>query len=282
MTTPPRHTPHVDPAASTLHDDMLPEHAVVNRDHWNAHAHAWVASGERNWATDAPTWGIWEAPESELQLLPADMTGLDAVELGCGTGYGSAWMTRRGARVTGVDVSERQLATARRLAGQHDLPITWVHGNAEATPFADDSFDFALSEYGAALWCDPLVWIPEAARIVRPGGRLVFLSNHPLALACSPADGSTPIPRRLERSTFDLHRIDWRDVPHDPGGIEFTLPLSQWSQLFQEVGFEIVRILEPRPSQPGDDVRFFATRAWAFDHPSEIVFDLRKPLQQRT
>ena len=50
-------------------------------------------------------------------------------------------------------------------------------GNAEATPFPDASFDFAISEYGAAIWCDPYKWIPEAARLLRPGGRLHFLGN---------------------------------------------------------------------------------------------------------
>jgi len=110
-------------------------------------------------------------------------------------------------------------------------------------------------------------------RPVRVRGRV---SNHPLAQACSPADGSTPIPRRLEKPTFDLHRIDWRNVPNDPGGIEFTLPLSGWSRLFQEAGFQIARILEPRPSERGDDVQYFVTRDWAYDHPSEIVFEIVK------
>ena len=49
-------------------------------------------------------------------MLPADMSGLAAIELGCGTGYVSGWMARRGASVVGIDNSRRQLDTARRLA----------------------------------------------------------------------------------------------------------------------------------------------------------------------
>ena len=51
-----------------------------------------------------------------------------------------------------------------------------------ALPFADQSFDFAISQYGAAIWCDPYRWIPEASRILRPGGRLVFETGSPLVM----------------------------------------------------------------------------------------------------
>ncbi len=253
------------------------EHARENRRYWNAMAHEWVASGERSWAAEMPEWGIWGAPESELGLLPREMRGLRAVELGCGTGYVSAWMARRGATVTGIDLSEAQLATARRLADAHDLPLTLVHGNAEATPFEDASFDFAISEYGAAIWCDPYVWIREAWRILAPGGALVFLAHHPIASVCSPLDGST-VNEVLHRPYFALHRLDWTQVAHDPGGIEFTLPISGWFDLMRDVGFTVERIAEPRPQPDANDrVHFFVHRNWAAAWPSEIVWWLRKP-----
>ena len=56
-----------------------------------------VCAGESSWAQTEPTWGIWGVPNKTLSLLPDDMSGLRAVELGCGTGYVSAWMRRRGA-----------------------------------------------------------------------------------------------------------------------------------------------------------------------------------------
>jgi len=81
-------------------------------------------------------------------------------------------MSRRGSpgeeRVVGIDNSEAQLASARRLQQQYGLDFPLLHGNAEAVPYPDASFDFAVSEYGACLWADPHRWVPEAARLLRP------------------------------------------------------------------------------------------------------------------
>jgi 2-polyprenyl-3-methyl-5-hydroxy-6-metoxy-1,4-benzoquinol methylase len=129
----------------------LPEHVAENRRHWDEMAGDWVARGARCWAMSEPSWGEFDIPESQVGMLPADMSGVDAIELGCGTGYVSGWMARRGARVVGIDNSEAQLATARRLAGEHGADLTLLHGNAEAVPYPDASFDFAISEYGAAI-----------------------------------------------------------------------------------------------------------------------------------
>ena len=63
------------------------------------------------------TWGVFGVPEREVGVL-GDVSGLDVVELGCGTAYFSAWLARRGARPVGVDVTPAQLETARRHAGR--------------------------------------------------------------------------------------------------------------------------------------------------------------------
>ena len=146
----------------------LPEHVRRNRTLWDDWAKHYVAPAEHNWARDTPTWGIWSVPESELRMLPADLAGKDAIELGCGTAYVSAWLARRGARVVGIDNSEAQLATASRLQRRYGFDFPLLHGNAEAVPYPDSSFDFAISEYGACLWADPQRWVPEAARLLRP------------------------------------------------------------------------------------------------------------------
>src|SRR5690606_21578065 len=112
--------------ASSEEMGQLPEHVEVNRAHWDHRAAGWVAGGEHNWALDEPVWGIWGTPESRLRLLPEDMRGIDAIELGCGTAYVCGWMARRGARVVGVDVSRGQLRTARRLAADHGVDLTLV------------------------------------------------------------------------------------------------------------------------------------------------------------
>ena len=250
-------------------------HVLENRRRWDEDAHNWVSAGERSWAALEPTWGVWAVPESELRLLPADMAGLKAVELGCGTGYVSAWMARRGAEVTGLDNSENQLNTARRLAAEHGVKLHLIHGNAESTPFEDGSFDFAISEYGAAIWCDPYVWLPEAHRILKPGGRLVFLGNHPLVYVCSPLDGSK-VGERLTRPYFGARRFDWTTVEVDPGGIEFNLPISDWFELFENVGFAVEGYAEPRPKTGGAEPRFSVAPDWALIYPSEQVWKLRR------
>lgn len=96
-----------------MNDTDLPAHTSENRRHWDAVADDWVSAGERAWASAEARWGVFRISEAELKLLPEDMTGLDTIELGCGTAYFSAWLARRGARVVGIDNSERQLATAR-------------------------------------------------------------------------------------------------------------------------------------------------------------------------
>jgi SAM-dependent methyltransferase len=253
----------------------LPEHADVNQAHWDGSAHEWVASGERNWA-GAPVWGTWGIPEDELSLLPADMTGLDAIELGCGTGYVSGWMAGRGARVVGIDLSTAQLATAQRLAEEHGAEVTFVHGSAEAVPYPTASFDFAISEYGAALWCDPYVWIPEAHRLLRPGGELVFMTSSTLAMLCSPQDGSLPITEHLERDYFSIHRFDWRQAVDEPGGIEFNLPTFRWFRLLRDSGFDVIDYAEVQAPRGGPEAPFFATADWAHRYPSEQVWRARR------
>ncbi|HKE73929.1 MAG TPA: class I SAM-dependent methyltransferase [Acidimicrobiales bacterium] len=253
-----------------------PGHVAENRRQWDADAPNWVARGERNWAQDEPAWGQWDVPESVLGMFPADLAGLDAIELGCGTGYVGGWMARRGARVVGIDNSAAQLATARRLAASHGVTLALVHGDAEAVPAPDACFDFAVSEYGAAIWCDPEVWIPEAHRLLRPGGRLRFLGTSPLSMLCAPLDGSLPVGDRLVRPYFGMHRFDWREVEVDPGGVEFNLTISAWLALFRSVGFQVEDYVELGAPGPGSQVSGTTTADWAHRWPSEQVWKLRK------
>ena len=127
----------------------LPDHVRHNREKWDRWAAGYVEAGEELWAAVEPTWGIWNAAEKAVGMFPDDLAGKDAIELGCGTAYVSAWLARRGARPVGIDNSAAQLETARRLQKEHGLEFPLHHGNAEEVPCADGSFDFAISEYGA-------------------------------------------------------------------------------------------------------------------------------------
>jgi 2-polyprenyl-3-methyl-5-hydroxy-6-metoxy-1,4-benzoquinol methylase len=85
------------------------DYVAQNREAWDRFAADYVEGGHRNWASDIVTWGIFDVPEATLGMFPDDLTGQDAIELGCGTGYVSAWMAKRGARPIGIDNSPSQL-----------------------------------------------------------------------------------------------------------------------------------------------------------------------------
>ncbi|NNF73462.1 MAG: methyltransferase domain-containing protein [Rhodobacteraceae bacterium] len=254
---------------------MTRDYVSINQGVWDADAPNWVAAGVRLWSATAPEWGNWGLPESSLGLLPEDMTDTDAIELGCGTAYVSGWMARRGARVTAIDVSEEQLTTARKLVTKYDTDITFIAGNAEETGLPDASFDFAISEYGAAIWCPPDKWLQEAWRVLRPGGRLVFLGNHPLSLLCSPIDGA-PCDWTLHRPYKDMWGADWSEVEIDPSGICFNLTISAWMDLFDTIGFNVTKFQEIFAPDWAAGTRGSVPAEWAKAYPAEQIWHLEK------
>jgi ubiquinone/menaquinone biosynthesis C-methylase UbiE len=228
------------------------------------------ASAERAWAADEITWGVWETPESELDIL-GDVDGLDIVELGCGTAYFSAWLAKRGARVVGVDPTTAQLETARRLQRETGLEFPLIEAPGENVPLPDASFDMVHSEYGASIWADTYKWIPEAARLLRPNGRLVFLRNSTLQLLCMELDGVT---ERLVRPQRDLHRLDWEDTKE----VEFHLPHGKLIDLLRESGFVVERLVELYPAADAKTHEYYAyvSVEWGQKWPSEEVWAARK------
>ena len=248
------------------------DHVQSNRTWWDGEASNWVESGRRSWADERPSWGVYGVPESEVGLLSA-FGGGDAVELGCGTAYVSAWLARRDGRPVGIDNSAAQLATASGFQDEFDLRFPLVHGDAERLPFDDESFDFAISEYGAAIWCDPNRWLPEAARVLRPGGRLVFLGNSVLMMLCVADDDVTPAGNRLLRPQFGMHRFEWPDDP----GIEFHISHGERIRLLRSCGFEIEDLVELQPPDETAENRFpFVNLDWAQRWPAEEAWTVRK------
>jgi SAM-dependent methyltransferase len=268
----------MDPKTAGTDDDSLealPEHVRANRVAWDEYAKDYVEPGRQNWSTPQVTWGIWGIPDEELRLLPEDVTGQKIAELGCGTGYVSAWLARRGANPVGIDNSPAQLETARAFQREFALDFPLHLGNAEATPFEDASFDGAVSEYGAALWADPYAWIPEAARILKPGGWLMFLTNSPLVVMAIPdqVDPELPAGETLLRPYFGMHRTTWAG----DDSVEFHLPHGKWIDLLHTAGFEIERLVEIQ-APAGATTRWttIATPEWARQWPSEEAWVVRK------
>lgn len=255
--------------------EQLPDHVARNRAYWDEiNAPRYAESGRRAWARDAISWGVFGVPEEELRALP-EVADRDVIELGCGTAYFSAWLARRGARVTGIDNSEAQLATARALQETHDLHFPLIHGNAESVPLPDASFDVAISEYGASIWADPYRWIPEAARLLRPGGELVFLVNGTLWVLCVPeTDDAGPAADRLLRPYFGMHRFEWPDDP----SVEFHLGYGDWIRLLRGNDFEVldlVEVLAPADADAGL-MEGLVDPDWARQWPAEQIWRARK------
>ena len=267
-----RRTPASDAVVTvTKQSPQSEDYVARNREFWetlapDAGEHGdQVAHGRQRWAEPAPVWGDWSIPESQLRLLPDDVTGLDVLELGCGTGYISAWLARLGARPVGVDLAARQLRIARALQREHGLRFPLVQANAESPPLADRSVDLVVSEYGLA-GCDPRRWVPQAARLLRPGGRLLVLGPTPMATICTPTGGVAG--DRLLRDYFGLHAL--RLLNEDT--LEFQLPHGEWVRLLRGNGFEVEDLVEIQAPEGGHSPWPFVTTEWARRWPSEEVW----------
>jgi SAM-dependent methyltransferase len=251
----------------------LPEHARRNRDVWTVtNAEYTDAAAREAWGREEITWGAFNIPESEVCVL-GDVRGLDVVDLGCGTAYLSAWLARNGARPVGVDVTPAQLETARRLQAETGLEFPLVEASAEDVPLPDGSFDLAVSEYGASIWCDPKLWVAEASRLLRPGGRLIFVCNSPLSILCSPDEG--PVEERLLRPQFGMYRFDW---PGEGEGVNFHLPHGEWIRVLRANGFEIESLVELQAPADATDHPYydFVPAEWSKRWPAEDLWAARK------
>lgn len=250
---------------------MTSSHLKQNREYWDRLSVDFAAPGHRAWQSDGVSWGVFSVPEEDLGVFPDDLAGKDVIELGCGTAYVSAWLARRGAHPVGIDNSPAQLANARRYQQEFDLPFPLVLGNAEQTPFPDSSFDLAISEYGASIWCDSYRWIPEAARLLRSGGELIFLRNGHLMMLCSGPDEDAPVLTNLERSSFGMHRFEWQD-----GSVEFHLPHGDLIRLLIQSGLEIADLIDVRPREGAITSFPYVTYEWARQWPCEEIWKARK------
>ena len=246
-----------------------------NRAYWTGANAQYTAGGAReSWAQDAIRWGVFKAPEDELRVLP-DVRGLDVIELGCGTGYFGAWMKKRGARrVVGVDITPAQLATARLMNAEFGLGLEFIEANAEKVPLPDSSFDVAFSEYGASIWCDPFLWIPEAARLLRRGGELIFMRTSDLQMVCSP--DADKIAEHLVRPLKGMKRLDWFSDPEP--STEFHIPTSEMFQLLRRTGFEVLDLRDVYAADAAVDHTHYSyvPAEWARRWPAEEIWRARK------
>ncbi len=249
----------------------LPDYAAVNRTLWDEQSADYQSShGPQLADSGGAAWGVWQLPESELGVL-GEVRGKDVLELGCGAAQWSIALHAIGARVTGLDNSAVQLEHARVLMAQAGADFPLVHSSANATPFADASFDVVFCDHGAMSFADPHDTVPEAARLLRDGGLLAFSMSTPILDIAWALDAEHP-DAQLVLDYWDLHTLQ------QPGEyVAFQLPYGAWIGLFRENGLLVEDLLELRP--PADATSSYRDqrdRAWARRWPMEHIWRVRR------
>jgi ubiquinone/menaquinone biosynthesis C-methylase UbiE len=248
----------------------LSEHARKNQAMWEASSdsyeqhHARALSGEK-----AMAWGMWRIPEADLHIL-GEVAGKDVLELGCGAARWSIALAGRGARPVGLDFSTRQLQHARRLMQEAGVDFPLIEASAEDVPLPATSFDIVFCDWGAMTFCDPQRTVPEAARLLRPGGLFAFATGTPIQFLCQDMK-TDQLTDHLINDYFGMRRFEWEDE------VDFHLPYGEWIRLFRRAGFVVEDLIETQPSRDATSTYRDATEtAWARRWPMENIWKLRK------
>ena len=252
-------------------DRSLSRYARRNRELWDRQSAEYQQThGPQLEASGGTAWGVWQLPESSLNVI-GDVRGLDVLEFGCGAAQWSIALHAQGARVTGLDNSAAQLEHARALMRTAGVEFPLVHASAEATPLLDQSFDIVFCDHGAMTFGDPYRTVPEASRLLRPGGLLAFSMNTPILDLTWEPQADHP-GDRLVRDYWELHVIE---QPGEP--VDFQLPYGEWIRIFNENGFIVESLLELRP--PPDATSSYrgpADHEWARRWPMEHIWRVRR------
>lgn len=159
----------------------------ANRRWWDAlagdyHAEYGAFLGEADFV-----WCPERLREEDARLL-GDVRSCRVLEVGCGSAMCSRWLVGQGARPVATDVSSGMLAQGRASAERTKIDVPIVQADAEYLPFAGQSFDIAFTAFGAVPFvADSARVMREVARVLRPGGRWVFSTTHPMRW-CFPYD----------------------------------------------------------------------------------------------
>ena len=161
-------------------------HTRANRQWWDDESDSYYDEhGEFLGDTDL-IWGPEGWSEDRLRVFgdPAELGGLDVLEIGAGGAQGGRWMSTRAATVVASDLSGGMLARAAAISDRAHVRVPLVQCDGAMLPFADLSFDLVFTAYGVVPFVpDSQAVMLEAARVLRPGGRFVFSTTHPIRWA---------------------------------------------------------------------------------------------------
>ena len=193
-------------------------------------------------------YGPLSAGESELKLL-GEVRGKDVLEIGCGGGQNSIVLSKWGARSVGLDISEKQIEYARKLAKEEDTKVPFHVGDMQDLHiFKDESFDAVLSSFAISYSDNVLGVFYEVSRVLREHGLFVFATSHPIIGTGRPIRYGGG--RRWAISNyFEKRKRVWKWRTKD-GVAEFyggQITIQDYFDMLTKAGFAVERIVEPEP-----------------------------------
>ena len=220
------------------------ESARANRSWWDGEAAAYYAE-HGDFLGDAELMWCPEGLREADACLLGDVAGLAVLELGCGAAQGGRWLTAAGATVTAFDISMGQLEQARRLDERTGVRVDrLVQADAQALPFRSATFDLVVSAFGAIPFvADSAGVMREIARVLRPGGRLVFSVTHPVRWAFP--DDPGPAGLTVRQSYFDRTPYAEVDESGTPTYVEHHRTMGDRIRELVAAGLSVVDVIEP-------------------------------------
>jgi SAM-dependent methyltransferase len=181
--------------------------------------------------------------EAEAGLL-GDVAGRRVLEVGCGSAPCARWLATQGASVVALDLSRGMLRHAAEAALRTGVAVPLIEADAEQLPLRSESFDIACSSFGAVPFCnDSARVMREVYRVLRPGGRWVFATTHPIRWVF-PDD---PGPGGLVAQTPYFDRTPYVEVDGSgrPTYVEHHRTLGDRVRELVAAGFSLVDLIEP-------------------------------------
>ncbi len=237
--------------------------AIDMRAAWNRISPGYQA--QHQITVDAAHYGPFMPSEAELRLL-GDVAGRRVLELGCGGGQCSIAFARQGARATGIDLSDEQIAFARGLAEEQGAVAAFEQGDAaELDRFAAASFDIVFSAYALHYVLAIEQCLAGVSRVLVPGGLFVFSLDHPMREVFwdEEADENSLI---AARSYWQRGAMEWQWSGGGPAMRSFHRTIGDWVDLLHAAGLQVQRILEPEPQLDRAE-----RISWADSYDLEIV-----------
>ena len=213
--------------------------------------------------------------EADAGLL-GDVTGRRVLEVGCGAGSCSRWLASQGAYAVGLDLSSGMLRHAADAADRSGIATPLVLADAEALPFADESFDLAFTAFGAVPFVsDSARVMREVARVLRPGGSWVFALTHPMRWIFLDDPGEPGLV--AVHSYFDRRAYVERDDSGAPTYVEHHRTLGDRVRELVAAGLVLRDLVEPEWPEGHDRIwgQWSPLRGRVF--PGTAIFVTDKP-----